>query len=101
MSFHVPFALVPGFGLLESGSVSPKNEVNIMVKNAVDVVVGGLSFWMFGYAFGFGDAEPFSNPFCGWGYFFVTAEEEKLGLLYAKFFFQASFATTATTIVSG
>ena len=34
-----------GFGLLESGCVSRKNELNIMVKNAVDVVLGGLSYW--------------------------------------------------------
>ena len=40
--------VISGFGLLESGSVSTKNEVNIMVKNAVDVIVGGLAFWIFG-----------------------------------------------------
>ena len=44
------FIVFSGFGLLESGSVTTKNEVNIMVKNAVDVIVGGLSYWMFGYA---------------------------------------------------
>ncbi|ELU13413.1 hypothetical protein CAPTEDRAFT_23023, partial [Capitella teleta] len=89
-----------GFGLLESGTVTSKNEVNIMIKNAVDVIVGGISYWMFGYAFSFGTGE-WSNPFSGWGTFFVTANEKNLGSLYSKFFFQASFATTATTIVSG
>ena len=48
-----------GFGLLESGSVSSKNEVNIMVKNAVDVIFGGLSYWAFGYAFSFGTHEKY------------------------------------------
>lgn len=71
-----------------------------MIKNAVDVIVGGMSYWMFGYAFSFGNGH-LSNPFSGWGTFFVTANENNLGSLYAKFFFQASFATTATTIVSG
>ena len=71
-----------------------------MIKNAVDVIVGGLSYWMFGYAFSFGDSD-WSNPICGWGTFFVTANDNNLGYLYARFFFQASFATTATTIVSG
>ncbi|GFX66833.1 hypothetical protein TNCV_3049311 [Trichonephila clavipes] len=52
----------PGFGLLESGYVNRKNEVNIMVKNAVDVIFGGLGYWMFGYAFSFGE-EPGSNFF--------------------------------------
>lgn len=30
-----------GFGMLESGCVSVKNEVNIMMKNIVDIVLGG------------------------------------------------------------
>lgn len=65
-SFHVPL----GFGLLESGISSRKNEVNIMVKNAVDVVFGGLSFWMLGYGFSFG-TDPGTNSFCGIGSFFL------------------------------
>ncbi|XP_041364247.1 putative ammonium transporter 2 [Gigantopelta aegis] len=100
-SAFVVFTMQSGFGLLESGSVSSKNEVNIMVKNAVDVIFGGLTYWMFGYGLSFGEDEHYSNLFNGWGDFFVTANEENLGWVYAKFFFQASFATTATTIVSG
>lgn len=71
-----------------------------MVKNAVDVIFGGITFWMFGYGLSFGDGV-YSNPFSGWGDFFVTATEDNLGWVYSKFFFQTSFATTATTIVSG
>ncbi len=93
--------LSSGFGLLESGSVSRKNEVNIMVKNAADVIFGGLTYWAFGYAFSFGMHPKYSNPFCGWGHFFVVAEEHELAKVYARFFFQSSFATTSTTIVSG
>ncbi|KAK3722042.1 hypothetical protein QZH41_020159 [Actinostola sp. cb2023] len=90
-----------GFGLLESGLVSKKNESNIMVKNAVDVIYGGLSYWLFGFAFSFGIAEG-SNPFCGIGYFMTdTADDSQMGELFAKYFFQLSFATTSTTIVSG
>ncbi|XP_052799138.1 putative ammonium transporter 3 [Mya arenaria] len=99
-STFIVFTMQSGFGLLESGTVSVKNELNIMVKNAVDVVFGGLTYWIFGYGLSFGNAS-FSNAFIGWGDFFVTAEDEKLGIVYSKFFFQASFATTATTIVSG
>lgn len=43
-----------GFALLESGCVTRKNEANIMLKNAVDVVFGGLGYWMFGYGLSFG-----------------------------------------------
>ena len=49
--------LILGFGLLESGSVTTKNEVNIMVKNAADVIFGGLSYWAFGYALSFGEGK--------------------------------------------
>ncbi|XP_033750890.1 putative ammonium transporter 3 [Pecten maximus] len=97
-STFIIFSMQSGFGLLESGSVSVKNEANIMVKNAVDVIFGGLTFWAFGYAFAFGED---GNSFCGWGHFFVNASEQNIGWVYSKFFFQASFATTATTIVSG
>ena len=34
--------------MLESGCVSLKNEVNIMMKNVVDVVLGGVTYWSFG-----------------------------------------------------
>ncbi|PIO69750.1 hypothetical protein TELCIR_08419 [Teladorsagia circumcincta] len=37
------FTMTAGFGLLESGRVSPKDEVNVMVKNVVDVIFGGAS----------------------------------------------------------
>ena len=48
------------------GLVSQKNEVNIMVKNAVDVIYGGLSYWLYGFAFSFGVAEG-TNGFTGIG----------------------------------
>lgn len=71
-----------------------------MVKNAVDVIFGGLGFWMFGFAFTFGKDEG-ANAFSGYGSFFTDAEETRMGDVFALYCFQASFATTATTIVSG
>lgn len=35
------FTMQTGFGMLESGCVSVKNEVNIMMKNVADIVLGG------------------------------------------------------------
>ncbi|XP_042871426.1 putative ammonium transporter 3 [Penaeus japonicus] len=94
------FTMQSGFGLLESGAVSMKNEANIMVKNVVDVVLGGITYWLFGYALSFGESE-WTNPFCGWGGFALNPSEDEMGKIYTTFFFQLSFATTATTIVSG
>ncbi|KAL6740099.1 hypothetical protein Aduo_013486 [Ancylostoma duodenale] len=98
------FTMTAGFGLLESGRVSSKDEVNVMVKNVVDVIFGGLAYWMFGYGFTFG--EKFINPFIGIGDYFFDPEREdgsspdKAGTSYALFLFQMSFATTTSTIVS-
>ncbi|CAJ0603316.1 unnamed protein product [Cylicocyclus nassatus] len=70
------FTMTAGFGLLESGRVSPKDEVNVMVKNVVDVIFGGLAYWMFGYGFTFGDR--FANPYIGVGdYFFDPERDDK------------------------
>lgn len=99
-SAFIIFTMQSGFGLLESGMVSRKNEANIMVKNAVDVIYGGLSYWLFGFALSFG-IEGRNNGFCGLGYFLTDANEDHMGGVFAKYFFQLSFSTTATTIVSG
>ncbi len=88
-----------GFGMLEAGSVSSKNVANIMVKNAVDVTLGGIAYWSFGYALSFG--EP-STPFCGYGnFFFTVSDTETMGQRYTHYVFQFSLATASTTIVSG
>ncbi|KAK6747865.1 hypothetical protein RB195_000826 [Necator americanus] len=98
------FTMTAGFGLLESGRVSSKDEVNVMVKNVIDVIFGGLAYWMFGYGFTFGESN--TNPFIGVGDYFFDPEREdmsasdKPGTSYALFLFQMSFATTTSTIVS-
>ena len=99
-SAFIIFTMQSGFGLLESGMVSKKNEANIMVKNAVDVIYGGLSYWLFGFALSFG-SNTAGNGFFGVGYFFTDADDHEMGQVFSKYFFQLSFATTATTIVSG
>ncbi|KAI8507946.1 Ammonium Transporter Family [Branchiostoma belcheri] len=94
------FTMQSGFSLLESGQVSTKNEVNIIFKNAMDVIFGGLTYWLVGYGMGFG-TEPGSNSVVGVGYFFLDASERDMGFLFSSFFFQLAFATTSATIVSG
>lgn len=39
-SSFIIFTMQTGFGMLESGCVSVKNEVNIMMKNIIDIVLG-------------------------------------------------------------
>lgn len=86
--------------MLESGIVSLKNQVNIMMKNVVDVVLGGFTYWAFGYGLSYGESE-YSNSVIAFGSWFVDAEAEDMGPVFTTFLFQLSFATTATTIVSG
>ena len=58
---------------MESGCVSLKNEVNIMMKNVVDIVFGGLTYWLFGYGLMYGTT--YSNSFIAFGYFALDAGE--------------------------
>ena len=82
--------LLAGFGLLETGCVSPKNEVSIFYKNAVDVLFGGIMYWLIGFGLSFGEAG--SSSFSGWGYWALTAIGDRdsvaAGRLYASFIFQ-------------
>ncbi|XP_077286138.1 ammonium transporter [Arctopsyche grandis] len=101
-SSFIIFTMQTGFGMLEAGCVSIKNEVNIMMKNVVDIVIGGFTYWMFGYGMSFGKG-PYTNPFVAFGGFFIDPKvgDMDMGPVFAAFLFQLSFATTATTIVSG
>ncbi|KAF1758019.1 hypothetical protein GCK72_014477 [Caenorhabditis remanei] len=106
-SSFIIFTMTAGFGLLESGRVSSKDEVNCMVKNVFDVIFGGLAYWMFGYGLTFGDSKHQLGRFFGFGDFFFDPERvsdddstDEKGISYSLFIFQMSFATTTSTIVS-
>ena len=87
------------YPISSAGMVTIKNETNIMVKNAVDVIFSGLAFYLFGYGLSFGKG-PLANAFCGVGDFAPAgyAGNEKI---FASYFYQLAMSTTATTIVSG
>ena len=89
-----------GFGLLEAGSCSPGYEINVMMKNIVDVIFSALAFYLVGYGIAFGRPD---NPMLGLGDYPADGgyDEVQSGLLYSRYVFQLSFAATATTIVSG
>lgn len=96
------FTMQTGMALIEAGVVSRKNQVNVMMKNIVDVCAGGFSFWIFGFGLMYGRGE-FTNPFFGAGDFFVNAKvtDPLMGQIFSLYFIQMSFATKATTLVSG
>jgi len=91
-----------GFALLEAGLTRGKNVANIMMKNLMDMSAGVLAFALVGFGIAFGPNELLGGWF---GFDFGIAGVEDTageGLLPATFFFfQAAFAATAATIVSG
>ncbi|XP_078577341.1 putative ammonium transporter 1 [Branchiostoma floridae x Branchiostoma japonicum] len=90
------FLMQSGFAFLEAGSVRSKNTTNILIKNMLDIFITGLCYWMFGYAFAFGQV---GNPFIGHSDFFAGSLRHSPDPAF--WFFQFVFCATATTIVSG
>jgi len=89
------FFMQAGFALLESGTSRAKNSINVLMKNYMDMCLGGLIFWGFGFGLMFGANV---TGWLGGDHFFpqqvTTAEAVKLA-------YQVMFAATAATIVSG
>lgn len=98
-----------GFAMLESGMNSGKNAINILTKNMVDMCAGILIFFAFGFAImypgSYTDAIVAPSAFFGFGGFGIYGgnPEVAAGNLHPQidFLFQAAFAATAATIVSG
>lgn len=97
-----------GFALVETGLNSQKNAVNIMFKNMMDLCIGVLLYWAFGFNMMYPGAD-----YDGWIPKFPTSAENlqvardtdpdiAYGISHSTdFMFQVAFAATAATIVSG
>ena len=94
-----------GFAMVEAGMCRQKNAVNILAKNLFVFALAVTAYWFVGYSLMYGNA-----AIDGWLYFkglffdpSVSAETIKdAGLVpTVDFLFQAAFAGTAATIVSG
>lgn len=90
-SAYLVFAMQLGFAMLCAGSVRAKNTMNIMLTNVLDAAAGGISYYLFGYAFAFGSP---SNGFIGRQFFglksFPTPDAD-----YSFFLYQWAFAIAA------
>lgn len=89
------FFMQAGFALIESGSVRSKNTVNVFMKNYMDMCIGGLVFWLFGFGLMFGLNQ---TGWIGLSHFMPEALDD---WHWNLLFFQMMFAATATTIASG
>ena len=98
-----------GFAMVEVGLNSAKNTVNILAKNVMDLSVGALLFFVIGFGIMYptlymseADAENVSAYFAFGGSGIYTSDDP--GRTFSPqvdWFFQAVFAATAATIVSG
>jgi Amt family ammonium transporter len=106
------FIMHLGFATLESGLTRSKNTVNILFKNTMIICIGLLTYGLCGFALMY----PVPNEshawiidgWLGWRGFGITDNSAEMvtsaygdHTQYTDFFFQAMFAATAATIVSG
>ena len=98
-----------GFAMVEAGMTQAKNAANIMMKNLMDVSVGFLLFGLIGYNIAYSGANFFGAASGALSVFGVSgigelnpADVSEYTLaIPVDFLFQAAFAATAATIVSG
>lgn len=102
------FIMHLGFSLLEIGLTRAKNTINILFKNVMILIIGILSYTLVGFSLMY-PGETFSGAVFGFSNFGLLLPENGLSIEYADgaytfytdFLFQAMFAATAATIVSG
>lgn len=112
ISAALVFIMHLGFSAVESGLCQRKNTVNILFKNVFIVCIGALGYMAYGFNamypgfeqaagsfFAFGT--PLTNSFSGADIGANMTGEYADYTYWADFIFQAMFAATAATIVSG
>jgi Amt family ammonium transporter len=100
------FIMHLGFSTLEAGFVRKKNVVNILFKNAMIICIGLLTYCLVGFNLMY-PGEAYTGGFFGFGGFGLNPGPDDIGPGYgdytywSDFIFQAMFAATGATIVSG
>ncbi len=100
------FIMHLGFAGVEAGFGQSKNTVNILFKNTITPIIGILTYFICGFHLMYPGE---FNGFVGFAGFGITLPEDGNSVAYAEggytywtdFLFQAMFAATAATIVSG
>jgi len=106
------FIMHLGFASLEAGFVQKKNVVNILFKNSMIICIGLLTYYLIGYnlmypgdTYAGGFVGKFFSPLDWAGGavadYAAAAEGGATYTGYSDFIFQAMFAATCATIVSG
>ncbi len=101
------FFMQAGFAMVEAGFNSSKNAVNILFKNSMDICVGVLLFYFIGFGlmypgnYGVDDIANKWFAFGGVGLDGYEAAADRTFNPGVDWLFQAVFAATAATIVSG
>lgn len=104
------FVMHLGFAAVESGLTQAKNTVNVLFKNTVIPCIGLLTYALCGFSLMYpGDFNLMSGGYLGFAGAGIATPEGYTGIDYASgnytywtdFLFQAMFAATAATIVSG
>ncbi len=103
------FLMHLGFASLEAGMTRAKNTVNILYKNTAIIAIGLLTYAVVGFNLMYPESFSLGSWF-GFAGFGVGTSPEDLKILedgvgvytyWTDFIFQAMFAATAATIVSG
>ncbi len=103
------FIMHLGFATLEAGFVRQKNVINILFKNCMIIAIGLLTYYSLGFNLMYPGSD-YAGAYFGFGGFGLTLPEGDAGLIgyaggsyayYTDFIFQALFAATCATIVSG
>lgn len=99
------FMMHLGFASLESGLTRAKNTVNILFKNTAIVALGLLTYTLIGWSLMF-PGESFAGGYVGFAGLGIDLGEmtkvvDGAYVNWTMFIFQAMFAATAATIVSG
>ncbi len=93
------FIMHAGFAMLEAGMTRTKNAANIIGKNLMTISVGVLVYYAIGWGLMYG--EQVASLFGSDNFFLLGDTYDPDATLEIDFAFQAMFAATAATIVSG